>query len=363
MTPFSRITMTPSPPFKPLAPRRPIRPPFPLEEPNCRIFHLARQGLFAGVKTLGLEPGDEVLVPAYHHGSEVEALVQAGIVCRFYEGGEHLEPVEEELETLLNARVRALHLIHYIGLPQDAARWRAWCDKHDLLLIEDAAQAWLSSREGVPVGTYGDLTIFCLYKTFGVPDGAAVISSPPVELPRLRRNLELKRVALRYASHVVQRSYWLAELRHRLRHDAEHAGRPDFQLGEPRGASHITMAYLLPWAMYPEAQVAQAARSANYAFLLERLEQLVPEPYSQLNEGASPYIFPILSSQKNKLLERLDRRGIGAWANFWSIPHPSLPTEGFERAWALRESVVGLPVHQDLSIRELDRIAEAVLDA
>jgi hypothetical protein len=120
------------------------------------------------------------LVPAYHRNSEVEALARAGIVCSSYKGGPPLEPNEKELESLLSPRVRALYLIHYLRSPQYAARWRAWCDEHDLLLIEGAAQALLSSRHGPPpVGSYGDLSTFCIYKTFGLPDGAAVISFSP----------------------------------------------------------------------------------------------------------------------------------------------------------------------------------------
>ena len=133
-----------------------------------------------GVKALGFKPGDVILVPAYNHGSEIEALVRAGIVCRFYDVGQHLEPDEENLEALLDTHVRALYLIHYLDLPQDAARWWAWCDERGLLLIEDAAQTWLSWHDGTPVGSHDDLSIFCLYKTFGLPEGAAVISrSPP----------------------------------------------------------------------------------------------------------------------------------------------------------------------------------------
>src|SRR5215210_559569 len=94
-----------------------------------------------GIKALGLEPGDEILVPAYHHGSGVEALIRAGLVCRFYDAG-RFEPDANELEALLNTRIRALFRIHYLGLPQDAARWRAWCDERNLLLIEVAAPAW-----------------------------------------------------------------------------------------------------------------------------------------------------------------------------------------------------------------------------
>ena len=86
--------------------RRPARNlPFPLQEPTCRIFALARQGLFVGIKALGLKQGDAILVPAYNHGSEIEAFVRAGIVCRFYEAKQRLEPDEEELEELLGPRV------------------------------------------------------------------------------------------------------------------------------------------------------------------------------------------------------------------------------------------------------------------
>jgi dTDP-4-amino-4,6-dideoxygalactose transaminase len=128
------------------------------------LFERARHGLWHGLRALGLGDDDEVLVPAYHHGSEIEALVRAGLTCRFYEASEGLAPDERELEALLGPRTRALHLIHYLGFPQEATRWRAWCEERGLFLIEDAAQAWLGSLEGRPLGSFGDIAIFCLYK-------------------------------------------------------------------------------------------------------------------------------------------------------------------------------------------------------
>jgi dTDP-4-amino-4,6-dideoxygalactose transaminase len=107
MMPAPRINVWPPLPLG-LYTRRPSkRLPFPLEEPDCPIFSLARHGLFMGIKALGLEPGDEILVPAYHHGAEeIEALVRAGIVCRFYDVGQRLEPDEIALEALLDKRPR-----------------------------------------------------------------------------------------------------------------------------------------------------------------------------------------------------------------------------------------------------------------
>jgi dTDP-4-amino-4,6-dideoxygalactose transaminase len=167
--------------------RRRAELPYPLEDRRCVLFARGRSGLYHGLRALGLGSGDVVLMPAYHHGSEVEAATRAGLACSFYEGDERLEPDVDELEGLLEPGVRALHITHYLGFPQDVARWRAWCDEHGLLLIEDAAQAWLArDAEGRPLGRLGDLAVFCLYKTFGVPDGAALVTREGGEVPTVR---------------------------------------------------------------------------------------------------------------------------------------------------------------------------------
>ena len=53
--------------------RRPARAAFPLEAPGSLLLRKARQALYFGIQGLGLRAGDEILMPAYHHGSEVEA--------------------------------------------------------------------------------------------------------------------------------------------------------------------------------------------------------------------------------------------------------------------------------------------------
>jgi len=113
-----------------------------------QLLARGRQCVWHGVRVLGLGEGDEVLVPAYHSGAEVTALVAAGIACRFYDGTELLEPDEAELAGLAGPRTRALYLTHFLGFPQDAARWRRWCGERGLLLLEDAAHAWLAEADG-----------------------------------------------------------------------------------------------------------------------------------------------------------------------------------------------------------------------
>ena len=346
------------PPLPPLPYlRRPVEArPFPLDqEDGVTLFARARQGLLVGLRALGLVPGDEVLTPAYHHGSEIEALLQAGLVPRFYEASESLEPDESELEALSGPRTRALYLIHYLGFPQDSARWRRFCDARSLLFLEDAAQAWLAADEGAPTGSLGDLAVFCLYKTFGLPDGAALVlrrgavSAPPAPT----RGLD--RLARRHAAWALGRSDALGSVAaalERRRQDDE--GGEDFAVDAVVGPSPMT-SFLTPRL----SADARARRRAHYRLLLDELGDDVPAPFGDLPAGASPFAFPLATERKHELIDRLGRAGVRA-LDFWSIPHPVLPVAEFPAAAKRRATTVGLPVHQELRRGDIERLVRAV---
>jgi CelD/BcsL family acetyltransferase involved in cellulose biosynthesis len=330
--------------------------PFPLNDPGCRLFSRARHGLWHGVRALGLEPGDEVLMPAYHHGSEVETLFRAGLGCRFYEGRENLEPDEDELEALLSERVRALYLIHYLGLPQDAPRWRRWCDDRELLLLEDAAQAWLATSDGLPLGSLGDLSIFCVYKTVGVPDGGALLCRVPAPSADGSPTLQSGPLIRRHAAWLAGRSPMLARMS-RLRKPGVYDLNQDFALGDPDSPPSTALEFLVRRLV--DSGTA-GRRRANYELLLGELGEFVSPPFDRIPAGASPFGFPVYAERKEELLARLARKGIGA-LDFWSIPHPALPTEKFPRATELRDHIVALPVHQELELSDVERIPPGVL--
>ena len=226
--------MPPLPPARHLH-RRSLPSPFPLDEPNCHLLSCVRHDLWHGVYALGLESSDEVLVPAYHYGSKVQALLEAGLRCGFCEATETLEPDEDELERLHGGRLLALYLAHFLGFPEDARRWRAWFDKHGLILIEDAAQAWLSERDGHPVGSFEDCFIYGLYKTYGLPDGGELLTTQPPARSTSKSGSSAAVLARRHGARCEQRWGWLAALR---RGDGRTPYDPveDFALGEPDAA-------------------------------------------------------------------------------------------------------------------------------
>jgi CelD/BcsL family acetyltransferase involved in cellulose biosynthesis len=343
--------------------RRPAaRLPFPLEERGCSLFARARHGLWQGVQALGLGGGDGVLVPAYHHGSEVEALVAAGLRPRFYEGTADLEPDADELQALLDGDTRALYLIHYLGFPQDTVRWRAWCDERGLLLIEDAAQAWLARVGGRPVGSDGDLAIFCLYKMFGVPDGGAVLvgraGRPLTQAPPGPDDAAASgafAALRRHAAWALQHSAPLAAAHRRADRSNPYDPTQDFGLGNPGEPPSLATQRLLRRIV---DERTPSSRRANHEMLLEELAELAPRPFDRVPAGASPFAFPIEVDDRREVLGRLAARGVDGIA-FWSVPHPTLPEAQFPAARRRRDRTIALPVHQELRPADVERVAAA----
>jgi DegT/DnrJ/EryC1/StrS aminotransferase family len=347
-------------PLAPLDPRvwvgrRRGSQPFPLREDGCRLFARARHGLLHGLRALGIGHGDEILTPAYHHGSEVEALERAGARCVFYDCDEDLAPDAAELERLVGGRTRALHITHHLGFPQDAARWRHWCDERGVALIEDAAQAWLARSGGRPAGAYGDLAVFSLYKTFGLPDGGALVCRVGAERAPGPAEAAVMRLGLEHAAWVAGRSRAAGAFVSRVRRTRAYDAAADRAMGAPRPPSRAT---LLALRRVVDPGVADLRRD-NYDWLGSRVGDLVPPTLRELRPGASPLVLPIAAADKPAMLTRLRASGVRA-LDLWSVPHPSLARDRYPRADAFRRTLLGLPVHQELRRKDLERIAGAV---
>lgn len=360
MSGHTRLNLWPPYPLRTAGRRRVAELPFPLDR-DCRLYARARQGLWHGVQALGLGKGDAVLAPAYHQGAEIEAFVRAGLECRYYDTNPLLEPQAETLEDLLTPAVKALHIIHYWGFPQDARCWREWCDERGLLLIEDGAQAFLSSVGGAPAGALGDLAVFCLYKSFGLPDGAATICSVPTPEPHDRPATGVGPLARRVGSAFAQRSSAAAWLHGKVR-PVDSADRPfgeflegEFELGDPFQPPLRATMLSLRHVVNPRAA---DRRREHYAALLARLGHAVPEPFSELRDGAVPIAFPVETGSPRSLAAALAAQGIDT-GFLWPTWHPTLPVDRYAVARHFREKVLALPVHQELDSADVARIADA----
>jgi perosamine synthetase len=132
-------------------------------------------------RVLGLGRGDELLVPAYHCGAEVDALLSSRVSVSWYDVDTRSRIRVPEMGAGLTRRVKAVYVMHYFGFPQPLEALKHLCDDHGLYLIEDCALSLFSRDGAVPLGSLGDVSIFSFPKSLPVPDeGVVVMNRRPV---------------------------------------------------------------------------------------------------------------------------------------------------------------------------------------
>jgi dTDP-4-amino-4,6-dideoxygalactose transaminase len=128
--------------------------------------------LLAAFHSLGLQPGDEVLVPAATFWASVLPMVWCGLVPVFCESEFEtlgIDPVDAARR--ITPRTRALVMVHLWGLPCKVDELRKLADEHGLKIIEDASHAHGASVDGVPCGRFGDVSVFSMQGDKLVPAG------------------------------------------------------------------------------------------------------------------------------------------------------------------------------------------------
>jgi len=144
--------------------------------------------LHIALASLGIGPGDEVIVPSYSFIASSFGIVQAGAIPIFSDvTKEHtLDP--KGLGSLVSSRTKAIVVVHMRGVPCDMDAIMAIAEKHDLRVIEDVAQALGGTYKGKMLGTFGDCGCFSFqyHKTITAGEGGMIITKDPRLLDRCK---------------------------------------------------------------------------------------------------------------------------------------------------------------------------------
>ena len=127
-------------------------------------------------------PGDEVIMPSYTFVSTANAFVLRGAVPVFVDiRPDTLNLDETKIEEAITDRTRAIVPVHYAGVACEMDTIMEIAGKHELRVIEDAAQGIQSSYKGRPLGSIGDLATLSFHETKNIisgEGGALLINSP-----------------------------------------------------------------------------------------------------------------------------------------------------------------------------------------
>ena len=121
-----------------------------------------------------IQQGDEVIVPSYTFVSSALAFVRAGAKIVFADSmAENPNIDAEKIESLITSQTKVIVPVHYAGIACDMDRIMEIAEQHNLIVVEDAAQAIDSYYKGRPLGSIGHLSAFSFHETKNIIAGEA----------------------------------------------------------------------------------------------------------------------------------------------------------------------------------------------
>jgi dTDP-4-amino-4,6-dideoxygalactose transaminase len=136
------------------------------------LTHSATAALELAALLTDIGPGDEVVMPAFTFVSCANAIAMRRATPVFVDvRADTLNIDPDQVAGAITPRTRAIVAVHYAGVPCDMAPIAALAEQHQLVVIEDAAQALMSSYRGKPAGTLGHLGVFSFHDTKNVMSG------------------------------------------------------------------------------------------------------------------------------------------------------------------------------------------------
>ena len=334
--------------------------------------HKGRYGLGLLCSHWNLTAGDEILMPAYNCGSEIDPFVRYGLDVVFYRVDQKATIDFEDIMRRMTRRTKVVYMTLYFGWPQDIKALSEYCRKNKIYLIEDCALSLFSNPARHPIGVLGDAAIYSLPKTLPVPDGGVLTISQDLlpETPAQRPPIGgifneflplIKRTVLRICDKIGLYSYLPKRLIQSRRCSTAlttPAGLPEIPQSyyydrniQNMTASAITR-YILKHTCL-ESVVQQ--RRTNYTILYEAIKDstLFKPLYSEIPEGVCPLYLPVLVENRKAACDYLNHKGILA-IQWWSGFHRAFDWADFPEARYLKEHLLALPIHQQLTAKDME---------
>ena len=316
---------------------------------HCVAVNSGTSALLLALTGLGIGAGDEVIVPSFTFAATANAVRLTGAVPVFADIDPQtfcLDPASAR--AAIGPRTAAIMPVHLYGHPADMRALGDLAARHNLAIIEDAAQAHGAALDGTPVGAFGEAACFSFYPTKNMHalEGGMVVT-PDAAIARTIRLLRNQGMERRYANEIVGYNLRLTDV-------AAAIGREQLKK-------------LPVWNERRRANAAKLTAGINTAGL-NTAGAAVRTPFAA--DGTvhvfHQYTVRIAGGRRDALQEFLTARGIGSAVYYPTPVHRLPPFAPLGDGAALPETdaaageVLSLPVHPSLSDADLDRVAAAV---
>ena len=307
-----------------------------VNERECVAINSGTSALHLALLSLGIGAGDEVIIPSFTFAATANSVALTGAKPVFVDININTYNIDPNLiEKAITPSTRAIQVVHLYGLPADMTKIVEIAKRHNLLIIEDAAQAHNASINGQPVGTFGDAAAFSFYPTKNMTSGEGGMivfkDKDAARLARLYRNQGMEK---RYQNEIVGFNLRMTDI---------HAA-----------IGRTQLKHLLKWSK---------KRQDNAMTLSSQLQNVVtPITPNGFSHVFHQYTIRV-SKNRDTFADKLSKAGVGNSVYYPTQVH-KLPS--FNSALSLpqtqlaTETVLSLPVHPSLTKRDLKRIVNSV---
>ena len=325
---------------------------------KCLLTTSGTTSLEMAALLCGLERGDEVILPSYTFSSTANAFVLAGAKLVFVDIRPDTMNIDEtKIEAAITDRTRAICVMHYAGVACEMDTIMDIARRHNLRVVEDAAQAALSTYKGRALGTIGDFGCLSFHETknYSMGEGGAIL----VNDPSCCENAEIMREKgtdrSKFMRGQVDKYTWVDYGSSYLPSDINAA----YLWGQLEHADEINENRLASWHAYDEA-----LRPLAEAGKIE-----VPRiPEGCVHNAHMYWIKAADIEERTAYIQYLRDRDI--WSVFHYIPLHSAPAGikfgrfAGEDVYTTRESerLARLPLYYNLARADLDAVVQATYE-
>lgn len=319
----------------------------------------ATAGLHLALEAIGVQPGDEVIVPTWTFTATAEVVRYLGADPVFVDvDRSSLNLSWESAESAVTPRTKAIMPVHFAGLPIDHSVIADFAERHGLRVVEDAAHAFPAGVDSVPTGAgRSDATIFSFYatKTMTTGEGGMLVTRDPevAKRARIMRLHGISRDAFdRYRSTVPAWRYEVIAPGYK------------YNLPDPAAAMGLVQLGRSRQMRDRRAGIAEAYDDAFRELPLE----LPDRGDDRVEHSWHLYVVRLQAgADRDAFIERLSARGVGASVHFIPLHlHPywkdraDLKADHFPVASEEFARVVSLPIFSSMSDAQVETVIDAV---
>ena len=331
-----------------------------VDAPYAVAVNSATAAMHLALDAIGLQPGDEVIVPVYTFTASAEVIIYFRARPVFVDVDPvtcNLNPMQ--LEKCITPRTRAIIVVHIAGLPAEMDSILSIARAHNLPVIEDAAHAFPTRYRGRMIGSMGDLTAFSFYatKTLSTGEGGMLTTA----------NAEYAERASMQSLHGISRDAW-------KRYSAEGSWYYEvIQAGYKYNMTDIAAALGLhqlarcDWLLERRQTIAK-----RYTEVFSQWPELVTPPDPPHVEHAwHLYMLRLqldrLTITRDAFIQELARANIGTSVHFIPLHlHPfyretcQLVPGDFPVALDIYQRVISLPIYPGMSDDDVEDVIAAI---